>query len=447
MVGSPNALTALHLRYDPTYKTYLSVEQHLVGEHEYAIFSVNPATRAEKWWNLALYEKLGSRFQIQSFTQYYTQQTFLKEPEAAQQTTFLNATYAFPHSYVSAAAQLTNYNVLGPGSLEHADTIAGNLSTIPRKCSSRPRVSRTASRTCRSTNKSTRATASTTTRVGGASTCRAATAHRRFRRRAFRATARLAPTSTASKIAPVYFCPVYTTIWNTVLGFNLYTPSIKLNNPMNPYETYYFNASFNKQYQWNSLPHWINTSSENFSISRQFSHALNTYVGYQILNTGDYYINGGYTPCHPVNTFYCPLSFTSFRGVSTLRTTSLGHQRRADARVQPLVSGAPPRGLSDSGARRLRTAAEQHHRAAALHVVLRPSAVRRHRRGTLQDTFAHDARRVAHALLVRQSVSHAVLAAHLRGSASADMKRAHFCRSRRSRWRSCWWPPARRRSS
>ena len=30
------------------------------------------------------------------------------------------------------------------------------------------------------------------------------------------------------------------------------------------------------------------------------------------------------TPCQPVNTFYCPLSFTSFRGVSTQRTTSLG---------------------------------------------------------------------------------------------------------------------------
>ncbi len=126
------------------------------------------------------------------------------------------------------------------------------------------------------------------------------------------------------KHPPVYFCPVYTTIWNTVFGFNLYTPSIKLNGDASPYQTYYFNASFNKQYQWNSLPHWINTSSENFSISRQFSHALNTYVGYQILNTGDHYINGGYAPCHPVNSFYCPLSFTSFRGVSTQRTTSLG---------------------------------------------------------------------------------------------------------------------------
>ncbi|MBV9233400.1 MAG: hypothetical protein JO030_05100, partial [Candidatus Eremiobacteraeota bacterium] len=64
LAGSANSLTAVHLRYDPTYHTYLSVEQHLVGQHEYAIFSVNPATRAEKWWNTMLYDKLGSRFQI-----------------------------------------------------------------------------------------------------------------------------------------------------------------------------------------------------------------------------------------------------------------------------------------------------------------------------------------------------------------------------------------------
>ena len=127
LAGNTNSLTAVHLRYDPTYKTYLSVEQHLVGEHEYAIFSVNPATRAEKWWNLALYEKLGSRFQIQSFTQYYSQQYWLQIPRAAQQTTFIGATYAFPHSYITATSQLTNYNVLGPGSLEVPKPIGGSL--------------------------------------------------------------------------------------------------------------------------------------------------------------------------------------------------------------------------------------------------------------------------------------------------------------------------------
>ncbi len=322
MAGSPNALTALHLRYDPTYKTYLSVEQHIVGDHEYAIFSVNPATRAEKWWNLALYEKLGSRFQIQSFTQYYTQQTFLQEPEAAQQTTFINATYAFPHSYVTATSQLTNYNVLGPGSLGPG-TIGGNLShpsqvqltasSFQNRIANLPLFEQIYEGY--GFNHDT---------VGALQYTQGNNGSPPIPTPGLQAYGAPCANQHDVKNPPVYFCPVYTTIWNTVFGFNLFTPSIKLNNPPSPYQTYYFNASFNKQYQWNSLPHWISTASENFSINRQFSRSLNTYVGYQILNVGDHYINGGYLPCEPVNSSTCPLSFTSFRGVSTERTTSLG---------------------------------------------------------------------------------------------------------------------------
>lgn len=324
MAGSPNALTALHLRYDPTYKTYLSLEQHFVGDHEYAIFSVNPATRDQKWWNLALYEKLGSRFQIQSFTQYYAQQDWLREPRAAQQTTYLSATYALPHSYLTATSQLTNYSVLGPGALEAPNTVAGSLdhpsqvqltaTSFQNRILNWPLYEQIYEGY--GFNHDT---------VGGNQYLQGFPGHGPpIPVPGLQAYGAPCADQHGVKNPPVYFCPVYTTIWNTVFGFNLFTPSIKLNNPPSPYETYYFNASFNKQYQWNSLPHWISTTSTNFSINRQFSRSVNTYLSYQILNVGDHYINGGYAPCQPVNTFYCPLSFTSFRGVSTQHTTSLG---------------------------------------------------------------------------------------------------------------------------
>ncbi len=324
VAGNTNSLTAVHLRYDPTYHTYLSVEQHFVGEHEYAIFSVNPATRAEKWWNLALYEKLGSRFQIQTFSQLYTQQNWLQEPSAAQQTTYLNATYAFAHSYVTATAQLTNYNILGPGSLEVPKPIGGNLSHP-----SQAQITAT----------------SFQNRIANLPLFEQIYEGYGFNHDSVGPLQYLQgfPGSTQPPIAvpglqaygspcavqhvtkppTTYFCPVYTTIWNTVLGINLFTPSVKLNNSTNPYQTIYFNASFNKQYQWNSLPHWISTDSTNFSVNRQFNRSFNAFLGYQILNVGDHYINSGYLPCEPVGSFYCPLSFTSFRGVSTMRTTSL----------------------------------------------------------------------------------------------------------------------------
>ncbi|MGA8325257.1 MAG: hypothetical protein WB757_04160 [Candidatus Cybelea sp.] len=329
VAGNTNSLSAVHLRYDPTYHTYLSFEQHFVGDHEYAIFSVNPATRAEKWWNLALYEKLGSRFQISSFTQYYSQQNFLQAPRAAQQTTFLNATYALPHSYLTATSQLTNYNTLGPGSLEVPDALGGNLSHP-----SQAQITAT----------------SFANKIPGLPIFEQIYEGYGFNHDSVGANQYLngftgfwpeggrtfapipvpglqaygAPCQVQPSKVFTYYCPVYTTIWNTVFGFNLYTQSLKLNNPENPYQTYYFNASYNKQYQWNSLPHWINSDNVNFSINRAFSRSLNVYVAYQILNVGDHYIHGGYLPCANVGTPLCPLSFTSFRGVSTQRTTSLG---------------------------------------------------------------------------------------------------------------------------
>jgi len=329
VAGSPNALTALHLRYDPTYYLYGSIEQHLVGDHEYAIFSVNPATRAEKWWNLKLYEALGSRFQIQSFTQYYAQQDWLRLPASAQQTTWLNAVYAFPHSYVQATSQLTNYNVLGPGALELPNSIAGNLShpsqvaisasSFQNRIADLPLFEQIFEGYGFNHDS-----------VGAAQYLNGMPPYWPQGGRAFAPIpipglqAYGAPCTEQPSKYYTYYCPVYTTIWDTVFGFTFFTPALKLNAAPSPYETYYFNASFTKQYQWNSLPHWIGTDTTSFSISRQFARWVNTYLGYQIMNTGDYYIQGGYQPCAPVGTTYCPESLTSFRGVSTLRTTSLG---------------------------------------------------------------------------------------------------------------------------
>lgn len=326
VAGSPNALTALHLRYDPTYKLYGSVEQHFVGDHEYAILSVNPATRAEKWWNAMLYEKLGSRFQIQTFTQYYAQQNYLQLPRAAQQTTWINATYAFPHSYVTATSQLVNYNVLGPGSLEVPKALGGNLShpsflqvtanSFQNKIADLPLYENIYE-----------GYGFAHDTVGSQQYLNGFAQYPQFppvQVPGLQSYGALCAYQPPTKGNLQYFCPTYTTIYNTVLGFNLYTPSLKLNHPDSPYQEYYFNASFNKQRQWNSLPHYIDNTNTTLTISRQPSRSLHMYAGYEIQNIGDHYINGGYEQCTGPGTTYCPDSFTSFRGVATLRTTSFG---------------------------------------------------------------------------------------------------------------------------
>jgi hypothetical protein len=344
--GNTNTLSALHLRYDTQNYLYTAFEQHLVGGHEYAIFSVNPLSRAGKFYNLQLYDRLSERLQLQSFTQVYAYQYNLSAPQAATQTTYLQGTYAFPHSYLSALANLTNYNMLGinpliqqfnlpdsvktgAGSLSHPSSLQISVSSFQNRIGRTPFYEQIyggygfnhdtvgadqylqgcTMASCGITGYELPITVPGLQAFG-------APCHY------FKYTSSL----------PTYFCPVYTTIWNEVAGFNLYATSIKLGDQDNPYKTFYLNASFNDQEQWNSLPHRIRQQVTSVSLSRQFARQINSYLSYSVQNTGDYYLAGGYTTCNPfiiqsgtkVPNPNCPNSIQGFTGAATWRTTSLG---------------------------------------------------------------------------------------------------------------------------
>ncbi len=345
--GNTNTLSAAHLRYDTTNYAYLAFEQHFVGEHEYAITSINPATKPGKFFNTQLYEKLGNRFQIQSFTQVYLYQYNLSTPEAGTQTTFLNATYAMPHSYLTAVSNFTNYNILGIGPLIWETSYPDNVKVTAGSLAHPSYVQLTAS--------------SFQNRIGrlplyeqiyegygfnhdavGPNTyiqgCSIATCGPGFPPNPIPPLVPGLQAYGAPCVAkyqttpPTYLCPVYTTIWNAILGFNLYATSIKIGDQYNPYKTVYLNANLNEQEEWISLPHRIRNTTTTLSLSRQFARPVNLYFSYSVANTGDYYLHGGYPECSPtviingtpVSNFYCPVSLRSFRGVSTLRTYTLG---------------------------------------------------------------------------------------------------------------------------
>jgi hypothetical protein len=336
--GNTNSLSAVHLRYDTTDHAFLSFEQHFVGQHEYAIFSVNPATKNDRYYNLQLYEKLGNRFQIGSFTQLYLYQTGLplSTPQAGTALTFLTSTYALPHSYLSALATFTNYNILGMGSLIQWTKFPNSVKVGAGSLSHPSQFQLSAS--------------SFQNKIGhlplyeqiyeGYGFNHDSVGGNQYIQGCTPATCGISaqPPNTVPGLqaygapcpnqhglpAGSYLCPVYTTIWNAVLGFNLYATSIKIGNQYNPYKTFYLNASLNEQEQWNSLPHRIRTTTTSASLSRQFSRQVNSYLSYSVANTGDYYLHGGYAPCGPPYTVFCPASLSSFRGVSTLRTLTLG---------------------------------------------------------------------------------------------------------------------------
>ncbi len=323
--GNNNSLSAIHLRYDTFNHTYLAFEQHFVGAHEYAIFSANPLTKSDRFFNLSLYEKLGQRFQIQTFTQYNINQGVLLQapPLSVTQTTYVNMTQAFPHSYLQLNSNFTNYNLLGPGSFNPNNTVgAGNLSHPSQ-------VQLTAT--------------SFQNRIGKLPLYEQIYGGYGFNHDSVGSNQYEFPIPPSQSglqsfggtcvfkkgTAPVACPTTYTTIWNEVAGFNVFTPSVKIGDRDDPYQTYYLNAVLNKQRQWNSLPHHVDTTTTTFSLSRQFSRPINAYLNYEIQNTTDRYLQGGYQPCNPLtpngkSNPLCPPGLTAFRGASTLRTLSLG---------------------------------------------------------------------------------------------------------------------------
>lgn len=306
--GNNNSLSALHFRYDTQNYAYLAFEQHFVGQHEYAIFSANPLTKSDRFFNLAAYEKLGDRFQVQTFTQLNINQGFPERPLSETQTTYVTMTAALPHSYLQLASNLTNYNLLGPGQINPNNPVgAGNLSHPSQ-------MQLTAT--------------SFQNRIGKLPLYEQTFVGYGFNHDSVGAQQYALPIPPSESGLQSFGGTTYTSIWNTVFGFSLFIPSVKIGNRDNPYKAYFLNAAFTKQRQWNSLPHHIDNTSTTLSLSRQFSRPVNSYVSYQVQNTGDYYLQGGYPPCtiqlDPTKPGYCPASLTAFRGVSTLRTLALG---------------------------------------------------------------------------------------------------------------------------
>jgi hypothetical protein len=288
VAGNNNYISALHARYDPANGPYLSFEQHFVSKNAYAVFSDNPATKQRHFWNLVTGERLGSRFQIHTFSQLYEDQKWLKQPYASSSVNYIFATQAFRQSSLSATAILTNF-MLVPGQdsiVDHPTQLQLTASTFTHRIGKTPFYE------------------SFNYGIGF--------------------------NHDSNTIGLPYGNPlqnyggyVYTTIWNHSYGYTLYLPGLKFGNLDYSYKTYYFNASMNYNRTWYSVPHNVSSTFTTASVSRQFSRQVNAYVSYSVNNTGDFYNHGGYSPFLPFNNPAFS-SFLAFRGVATLRTATLG---------------------------------------------------------------------------------------------------------------------------
>jgi hypothetical protein len=87
--GSANAISAAHVRYDTYRGAYLSFDQHYVHGTDYVVFSINPLTQDERQWNLIGYKRESPALETRVFAQLSTLSTWpIKEP--SESSSFVN---------------------------------------------------------------------------------------------------------------------------------------------------------------------------------------------------------------------------------------------------------------------------------------------------------------------------------------------------------------------
>lgn len=299
VTGNAHSITAIHVRYDSFNKAYLAFEQHLAGTdpHEYAVFSVNPATKRQKYWNLVTGEHVGSKFQVNTFTQLYTDQSGLSEPYASAITSFVMMTQAFNRSSLQSFFNQTNYNLIGPNgpaALNHPNFLSLNWDSYNNRIFKTPLY--------------------------------------------FQSRFGLGFNHDAYGLQN-YGGYDYTTIWNHSVDGTFSLPNVKIGDRNQAYKLYYLNASLDTQRQWLSVPHHINSQNTTVSVSRQFDRFVNSYLAYNISNTSDIYNTGGYSPYIPLLPDGQPdLGYAAFRGASSLRTTTLGTTYSASPNLISIVT-------------------------------------------------------------------------------------------------------------
>jgi hypothetical protein len=290
MAGNANYISAIHARYDPTNDVYFSFEQHLASPKAYAAFSLNPATRPSKFWNLLTGYQPSPTMQIRTFTQLHTYQYGLSRPSESSQFTNIQAYAGRKHSTLQFSTTFDNQSLLGPLPGQNPDHQL--FATL------------------------------------GVSSFES------YLYKPLRWTYRYGfgliddgykPLQTVGGVP-------YNREWMHYLGTTVYTPGIDISHqtPLTrSVKDLFLNLSFDKQRTWYSAPHHVDTTTGTLSVSRIMDGVkqhVTSYLDYSVENLGDYY-GAQQRQVYPVITVQNGVrnpGYAAFSGFATFHTFSVG---------------------------------------------------------------------------------------------------------------------------
>jgi hypothetical protein len=98
--GGEHALATAHIRYDSVNKVFFAYEQHQVSDDHYLVFSVSPLTRPFKVYNFIASDHVTPGIQVQLSLQESAYQSGFSQPLSAVAYGNLQITGSLPHSYL-----------------------------------------------------------------------------------------------------------------------------------------------------------------------------------------------------------------------------------------------------------------------------------------------------------------------------------------------------------
>lgn len=261
--GGDHGLATLHLRYDPVNKLYFAYEQHQVSENHYLVASINPLTRPLKQYNLLGYDRISPDMSGSIFLQESAFQHAFSQPLSATALAQTQFTVGLPHSFLQLATTSYYDSLLAqplfrpPFGYYYGDPSHNWVPDHPTQAS----LTWTGSRE----------------RIG---------------RLPLSIALRSSYGMAHNGITPLQTLHVpYYTLWYKALGVDLSTDSIRiLRDPTGRRRDVYFVGSFDKQRQWFSSPHHVDTTIETLSLTKLIDPAkLSVLLSYTNENIGDFY--------------------------------------------------------------------------------------------------------------------------------------------------------------
>jgi len=264
-IGSANSITAFDVRYTQPQGAFLAFEQHVVHNADYYVFTVNPLTQDERQWNLIAYKRVSPAIETRVFTALSTLSTWpWKEPsESSLYTNFeLN-------SRIGKFAESLNVDQYNNSLLPTDNTaytpqglqVSGHPFDIQLSLQSFENEWRL---------------------------FRYLGVPLKFQYRAGYGWAYnsygILPVNSVNG-STEFGGANYPLIANTFVGFTLYTPSIRIAKLTT------FSLKADKERQWFSLPHHIDTTNTAATIAYTPTVSKNPafLLSYNVLNIGDYY--------------------------------------------------------------------------------------------------------------------------------------------------------------